>query len=348
MAAKKDGEEFEHDWYGILGLEVGSPIEEVTKAARKLARDYHPDKTTDPEAPAKFLLIQKAKEVLSYEAKKKLIDEHFLSLRKREQYEAERNKTMDAQRMKFRNALDQKVQHELNRSSTVLDPNEVLSREIKKRTKIIEELRRKNQNMMEEAAEEARKKAEKKQSDFMNYSKTMAEELGTKTCQIKVKWRRSAESHSDDSLYQLFKIFGAIEDITLSATKGTSANITFSSEGAASAAVDAYATSEDYRVSLVFAEKTKQKATIFTHQYTASESFNQDLQQEIERAKMQARGFESLGSNVSSQWQQANNTSVEGQRLAHISLDSFCRKEEEVLSLLEEASKKKRRLDAEL
>ncbi|KAJ1414026.1 DnaJ domain-containing protein, partial [Ochromonadaceae sp. CCMP2298] len=72
--ASKDAEEFAQDWYAILECEVTATKEQINKAARKLAMKYHPDKTTDPEAPEKFLKVQKAKEILLDEGKRKTID----------------------------------------------------------------------------------------------------------------------------------------------------------------------------------------------------------------------------------------------------------------------------------
>ena len=51
----------ERDWYAVLECNKDSTKKEIEKSARKLALQYHPDKTTDPKAPEKFLLIQKAK-----------------------------------------------------------------------------------------------------------------------------------------------------------------------------------------------------------------------------------------------------------------------------------------------
>ncbi len=63
--------------YHHVGVPISSlVVEAIEKAARKLAMKYHPDKTTDPEAPEKFLLVQKAKEILLDETKRKVIDDH--------------------------------------------------------------------------------------------------------------------------------------------------------------------------------------------------------------------------------------------------------------------------------
>ncbi len=48
--------------YEILGVQSDSSKEEVTKAYRKLAREYHPDKNSSPEATEKFQEVAKAYE----------------------------------------------------------------------------------------------------------------------------------------------------------------------------------------------------------------------------------------------------------------------------------------------
>lgn len=50
--------------YEILGLTVGATQDEVKKAYRKLALRYHPDLNPSSEAHEKFILIQKAYEIL--------------------------------------------------------------------------------------------------------------------------------------------------------------------------------------------------------------------------------------------------------------------------------------------
>ena len=58
----------EKDYYKILGLEKGASKDEVKKAFRKLAAEYHPDKKTGDEA--KFKEISEAYAVLGDEKKK--------------------------------------------------------------------------------------------------------------------------------------------------------------------------------------------------------------------------------------------------------------------------------------
>ena len=59
------------NWYEILNCSINSSKEQISKAARKLSLVYHPDKNPDPEAAKIFLNIQKAKDFLLDEEKRK-------------------------------------------------------------------------------------------------------------------------------------------------------------------------------------------------------------------------------------------------------------------------------------
>ncbi|MBQ7794609.1 MAG: molecular chaperone DnaJ [Clostridia bacterium] len=64
------------DYYEVLGLQKGASDDEIKKAYRKLAKQYHPDLNPDnPEAEAKFKEVNEAYEVLSDADKKARYDQ---------------------------------------------------------------------------------------------------------------------------------------------------------------------------------------------------------------------------------------------------------------------------------
>ena len=52
------------DYYDILGVSETARAEEIQKAYRKLARQYHPDVNSDPEAEGQFKEVGEAYDVL--------------------------------------------------------------------------------------------------------------------------------------------------------------------------------------------------------------------------------------------------------------------------------------------
>ncbi|MFN9076757.1 MAG: DnaJ domain-containing protein [bacterium] len=63
------------DLYDILGIGRTANADEIRRAHRKLALQYHPDRNKAKDAPAKFAEIQEAYEVLSDADKRKQYDE---------------------------------------------------------------------------------------------------------------------------------------------------------------------------------------------------------------------------------------------------------------------------------
>jgi DnaJ-class molecular chaperone len=63
------------DLYSILGLSRSATTQEIKKAYHKLAREYHPDRNSSPQAESRFKEIAAAFDVLGNAEKKSLYDE---------------------------------------------------------------------------------------------------------------------------------------------------------------------------------------------------------------------------------------------------------------------------------
>jgi len=63
------------DYYEVLGLSKGASEDEIKRAYRKLAKQYHPDINKAPDAEAKFKEINEAYEVLSDSQKRSTYDQ---------------------------------------------------------------------------------------------------------------------------------------------------------------------------------------------------------------------------------------------------------------------------------
>src|SRR3989338_4416428 len=61
----------EKDYYQLLGVSKSSSADEIKKAYRKLALEFHPDRNKSADASAKFKEVTKAYEVLSDPQKSK-------------------------------------------------------------------------------------------------------------------------------------------------------------------------------------------------------------------------------------------------------------------------------------
>jgi molecular chaperone DnaJ len=74
MAAQREW--FEKDYYKVLGVPSDAPAKDITKAYRKLARQFHPDANPDdPGAEERFKEVSAAYDVLGDEAKRSEYDQ---------------------------------------------------------------------------------------------------------------------------------------------------------------------------------------------------------------------------------------------------------------------------------
>lgn len=64
------------DHYAALGLSSGATLADIKKAFRQQASLHHPDRNTDPQAPARFRAVQEAYDVLSDDQKRQAYDDN--------------------------------------------------------------------------------------------------------------------------------------------------------------------------------------------------------------------------------------------------------------------------------
>ncbi len=62
--------------YAALGLKSDATLADIKKAFRQKASQFHPDRNSDPDAPARFREVQEAYDVLSNNEKRKAYDDN--------------------------------------------------------------------------------------------------------------------------------------------------------------------------------------------------------------------------------------------------------------------------------
>ncbi len=62
--------------YAALGLKSDASLSDIKKAFRQKASQFHPDRNSDPDAPARFREVQEAYDVLSDDDQRKAYDDN--------------------------------------------------------------------------------------------------------------------------------------------------------------------------------------------------------------------------------------------------------------------------------
>lgn len=269
-SSMEKSKEYPINWYDILGCSVESSKEGIAKAARKAALKYHPDRNSDESAKEIFLNIQNAKDFLMDDLKRKGFDDYLAQMRKRKEHFEKKNSDMNSKRKKMKGDFESRLQSVSKGDTSSAEMNE----EMPLSAMQLERLRKESVARMESSAKAAAERDEKVRGNI-EYQKYLASLLKAE-CRVKVKWRTKDESHSEHSLYTLFKAFGEVEEVQLVPGKGNQAIVSFRTEKAALAAVDAHAAAENIRVTSVSSNVAsfveKKKAAVFSHVYSSSNS----------------------------------------------------------------------------
>jgi hypothetical protein len=134
---------------------------------------------------------------------------------------------------------------------------------------------------------------------------------------------RGGENNTEESIFLTFKVFGSIEDVSL--VEASKSVITFTSASSARAAVEAYAASEEFSVTLIrpAAARTSKSATLGPGLSTIPQAFMKDVQRLAAKIDMEKRlaAASSFAASV-------------------ISMEDLAIKEAKVLQRIAEAGKK--------
>ena len=335
-----------HDWYKIIECDISSTKEELSTALRKVSRKYHPDKNPDEKAAAMFLLIQRAKEILLDDASRLVYDNALKAVGKRKEYDNKKKTEMNASKKRMREELEERMRKATEPRPTGAPPETKKEKSI--REEEIKKLRKQNLERVQAHNEEIRCHEEDSIRELQNkYNHQINKPFIAPVYEpftIKVKWRKTDRSHSEDSLVSEFKAFGSIESVVLGGSKGTSAIITFTHDSSPQRAVDAHLDAVSFKVSRI--EEPK-KADIFTHRYHQAKDSSTSNSILMEHARIAVESDELQKGLLSHDESSANNvesisTSVPG------SASTLKAKENDVIKRMMEAAARRRQAMADL
>ena len=252
--AEKKTDEPGKDPYEVLGIPFSSSDVEITKAYRKLALKYHPDKQKDDRSSKleleriaqKFQEIQEARDFLLDFDKRRKYDAKKASMEARKAADRAREEQMSAKRRRLRDEL---ARQEQSARSGHESQTSVFTNKHQSRSKV-EELRKQGKEMRETFA--GREQNAKKNDVPLHQSSEIMEDR-----QIRLKWsrKRMKISPSEHDIAKIMEKFGAVENVELIGKKANAALVTFLSRSSCTPCVDAYLNSEEMRASYVGSRK---------------------------------------------------------------------------------------------
>lgn len=222
----------EMDFCAVLGVTWESTKKEVTKAYRKLALKWHPDKNQSEGAKEKFFEIFAAYEVLTDDTKR----EEFAKRRKAKAAKTAKQDVMDAKRREMINELEER-----EKAAAV---REAQRRQRARAQKEMDKLRgdglAKLQQLMQQQEAGAAQQSERAAATAAIREQEASAASAAESTSIKVKWKKSASAVDAEEIRRSFSAFGAIAGVA--AGKKRSAIVCFDTADSAVSALHAYET----------------------------------------------------------------------------------------------------------
>ena len=229
----------------VLGVEPTSDVKAITKAYRKLALKYHPDKNPSEAAKEKFFVIHQAYEALTDETKR-------AKLRAKVEGEARREKARAQMDEKRRQQIVELEEREKQATQEREERRQQRARAQQEIERLRAEGLEKLQQMVEqEAAAETATATATAAAAATSAGGALSAAAASggglppqedqQATSIKVKWAKDA-AVTQPELSALLAVFGPVEAVVMG--KRRSALVSFGTSAAASAAVQAYEASD--------------------------------------------------------------------------------------------------------
>ncbi|XP_055333617.1 dnaJ homolog subfamily C member 17-like [Paramacrobiotus metropolitanus] len=219
----------EMDLYSLLGIDENSTKEAVSKAYRKKALQFHPDKNPDnPKAAEMFHLLTQALEILTDIPAKAAYD-RFWKARKAAE---ERNEKLDSKRRKLIEDL------KARESGTTASQKSERETSLSQLEREIQRLRKEGSKWVEAEQERLQQDLRRQQSEATQASTRLAEPgYG-----IKIRWivpssDKTNAGITEDYLLALFSQYGTVNHVIISPKRSGSAIVEFRTHSAAERAL---------------------------------------------------------------------------------------------------------------